>query len=149
MRTVELARVALAAEGLYLRRVARRQALRGAFAVAAAIFAVLMLAVLHIVLYQLARLWLSPLLSAVVVFVLDIVVTGILATLALRGAPDPVETEARQIRVQAVAELRASLTAMGMAAEMAGLLMRSKVRSGARRGVATAVAEVASRLVGR
>lgn len=149
MRTVELARVALAAEGLYLRRVARRQALRGAFAAAAAVFALVLLAVLHVVMFEAARLWLSPLLSATAVLAVDVVITGVLAVFAIRGAPDAVETEAMQIRTQAMAELKRSLTAMGMAAELGGLLFRTAARSGVRRGAATAIAEVASRLLGR
>lgn len=149
MRTVELARVALAAEGLYLRRVARRQAWRGAFAIAAAIFGVLMLAVLHIVLFEVALLWLSPLLSAVAVLVLDLIITGILAALAIRGTPDAVESEAKLIRMQAMAELTRSLTSMGMAAELAGLMFRTGARRGVRRGAATVAAEIASRFIGR
>lgn len=149
MRTVELARVAVAAESLYLRRVARRQAMRGAFAIAAAVFALLLLGVLHVVIYLTARLYLSPLWSATVVLAVDLVIVTILAVLAMRGVPDSVEVEAKQIREQAVAELKRSLTAMGMAAELAGLVFRTTARSGARRGVATAVAEVASRLLGR
>ena len=53
MRSVELAKVALASEGLRLRRMARRQALRVAYGAGAAVFGIAMLVVLHFVIYLL------------------------------------------------------------------------------------------------
>lgn len=149
MRSVELTKVAVAAEGLRLRRFARRQALRVAFGAAAAVFGIAVLVVLHFVIYLVLNIWLSPLLSAVIVLVLDLIGAGVFGAFAVRSAPDTVEAEAREVRAQALIELRRSLTAMGMAAELGGALFRSRARAGVRRGIATAVAEAVSRVIGR
>ncbi len=149
MRTVELAKVATAAEALRLRRIARRQAFRAVYGAGAAVFAIAVLIVLHFLIYVILNRWLSPLLSVLIVLVLDLAVAGVLGFMAVRSPPDAVEVEAKQIRTQALHELKRSLTVMGMAAEVTGLVLRSGARSGVRRSVATIAAEMASRLVGR
>lgn len=149
MRSVELAKVALASEGLRLRRLARRQALRVAYGAGAAVFGIAMLVVLHFVVYLLLVQLVSPVLSAVIVLVLDLVVAGILGGMAFRNVPDTIEAEARAIRVQSLIELRRSLTAMGMAAELGGAVFRSRTRAGFSRAIATMVAESISRVIGR
>lgn len=149
MRTVELAKIATAAEALRLRRIARRQALRGAYAVAAAVFAIAVLVVLHFTVYIALTRWVPPIGSVLIVLAIDIVVAGVLATMALKSVPDTIEIEARQIRTQAMLELKRSLTVMGMAAEVAGMVFRTGVRTQARRSVATVAADMVSRLIGR
>lgn len=149
MRTVELAKIATAAEALRLRRLARRQAMRGAYGAAAAAFAIAVLVVLHFTIYVALTLWLSPMVSVLIVLAIDVIAAGVLGTMALRSVPDPIEVEARQVRVQAMLELKRSLTVMGMAAEVTGLVFRTGVRTRARRSVATAAAEMVSRLIGR
>ena len=149
MRTVELAKVAVSAEALRLRRVARRQAFRAGFAMGAAIFALAILVVLHVVLFIIMRWWLSPILAILVVLAVDVIVAAILGMLAMRNTPDAVEQEAYQIRAQALIELKRSLTFMGTAAEVAGLVIRGQARTGVRRSVANMAAEMASRLIGR
>ena len=149
MRSVELAKVALASEGLRLRRMARRQALRVAYGAGAAVFGIAMLVVLHFVIYLLLLKLVSPVLAAVIVLILDLVVAGVLGSMAIRSVPDAVEEEARMIRAQSLIELRRSLTAMGMAAELGGAVFRSRTRAGFSRTMATMVAETISRVIGR
>ena len=149
MRSVELAKVALASEGLRLRRMARRQAMRVAYGAGAAVFGLAVFMVLHFVIYIVLTQWLSPLLAAVIILVLDLVGAGVLAAIALRNVPDTVEVEAREIRVQSLIELRRSLTAMGVAAELGGAMFRSRTQAGFSRGMATMVAEMISRVIGR
>lgn len=149
MRTVELAKVAVAAEALRLRRIARQQAVRAAVGVAAGIFAISALATLHLVAWTAIRPYLSPLITALILLAFDIVVCGILAVMAIRGVPDPIEAEAKALRVQALEEMKRSLTVMGMAAEVAGTVFRARARTGTRRGAASIAAHLASRLVGR
>ncbi len=149
MRTVELAKVAVAAESLRLRRVARRQSMRAAFGAGAAVFAVAVLVVLHVVGWHAMVGRLTPVQASLVLLAVDVLITAIFAVLAIRGAPDAIEEEAKAIRVQALAEMKRSLTVMGMAAEVAGLAIRTGARSGVRRGAGTVAAEIASRLVGR
>lgn len=149
MRTVELAKVAAAAEALRLRRIARRQGLRAAFGVAAAVFALAILVVLHVVLWQMLRRWVTPIQATLVLLGADVVITAVFAFMAMRDVPDSIEVEAKRIRTQALRELRSSLTVMAMAAEIAGLAVRAGGRSGGRGGLSNTLAEVFSRLIGR
>ena len=112
-------------------------------------FGIAMLVMLHFVIYLLLVQWLSPVLSAVIVLILDLIVAGILGGMAFRSVPGTVEAEARAIRVQSLIELRRSLTAMGMAAELGGAVFRSRTRTGFSRTMATMVAEAISRVIGR
>ena len=83
------------------------------------------------------------------VLAIDLVAAGLLAWLALRDTPSAVEAEAHAIRQQALLEMRRSVTVMSMASEVAGAVFRNRARGGARRGAAYAMAEMASRLIGR
>lgn len=149
MRTVELTKVAVASEGLRLRRFARRQALRVAFGVGAAVFALFALGVLHFTIFIVIERWLGPIGSVLVVLALDVIGAGVLGAMAFSSKPDTVEQEARDVRAQALIELRRSLTTMGMAAEVGGVLLRRRARSGVRRGIAAGAAELVSRVIGR
>ena len=122
MRTVELTRVAVASEGLRLRRFA--------------VFIVL-------------ERWLGPIPSVLIVLALDVIGAGVLGAMALSSKPDAVEQEAREVRAQALIELRRSMTTMALAAEVGGALLRRRARTGVRNGVATGVAHFVSRLIGR
>ena len=141
MRAVELAKVAAAGGALGLRRIARRQALRAAFGVVALAFAIAVLVVLHVVIWSALLLVLSPLLASVALLAIDLVLLVVFGLLAVRGAPDSVEREAKQIREQALIEMRQSLTVMSVAAGVAGAALRTGVRKGARRGLTAALVE--------
>ena len=149
MRTVELAKVAVAAESLRLRRVARRQAMRAAYGAGAAVFGIAVLVALHVVLWHLLVMYVSPLVASLILFGFDLVVAGVLGYMAASSAPDAIEEEAKTVRVQALAEMHRSLTVMGMAAEVAGAALRTGARTGVRRSAGRVAAELASRLVGR
>ena len=149
MRSVELAKVAAAAEALRLRRIARRQAMRGGFGAIAGVFAGAVLVVLHVLLWHVLLRWVSPVQSTLIVLVVDVVIAAVFGFLASRNTPDTIEREAKQIRQQAMIELKHSLTLMSMVAQTANAAMRVGARSGARRGAASVLAEAASRLIGR
>ena len=149
MRTVELAKVAVAAETIRLRRIVHRQSMRVAYAAAAAVFAMALFAVLHVLIYLILRVWLPPVLSALIVLAFDAVAAAIFGSIALRNTPDAAQWEAEQIKAQAVAEIKRSLTVMAVAAEVTGLVLRRRARTGVPRGAASVVAELVSRLVGR
>ena len=149
MRTVELAKVAAAAETLRLRRIVRRQALRAVFGAVAAVFALAALAVLHVVAWQALLLLVTPIQATLIVLAVDVAIAIALGIMAMRDVPDAVEQEAKQIRTQALIEMRSSLTMMAMAAEIAGVAMKAGAGSGMRRGVANTVAEAVSRFIGR
>ncbi len=149
MRTVELAKVAVSAESLVLRREARRQAMRAGFGAGAAIFGIAALAALHVVLYQLLGLYMRPLFAALIVLGVDVVAAAALGYFTLATIPDPVQEEARAIRTQAMDEMRRSLTIIGMTAEVAALLLRTSAQNRMRNGLANTLAMAASRLLGR
>ena len=149
MRSVELARVALSAEALRLRRLARRQAFRAVYAIVALVFLLAVFFGLHVLLWMLLQRWMEPVWATLIVVGVDLVLAVILGALALRGGSDAVEEEAREIKNQAVAELKRSLTLMGIIAQTTGMVFRMRARSGVRRGAAGIAADLASRLIGR
>jgi len=152
MRAVELAKVAAAAEALRLRRIARRQAMRAAFGAGAAVFAIAVFVLLHVVVYDLLLNALSPTVSSLILLGFDLIVAGALAFLAMRNTPDDVEREALEVRRQAVIEMKKSVTFMAIAGEVSALLIRRRARSAVtnpRRSRAWLIADVASRLMTR
>ena len=149
MRAVELAKVAAAAEALRLRRIARRQGIRAAFAAGAAVFAIAVLIVLHVVIWHLLVGYVTPVQASLIVMVIDVVIAVALGVLALRNTPDSVEQEALAIRQQAVIDMKASLTMMSVVASAAGVALRSGARHGVRQGATSALSQIATRLVGR
>lgn len=151
MRAVELAKVAAAAEALRLRRLARRQAIRAGLGVGAAVFGIAVFVLLHIIIYDLLRFALSPVVSAIVVFALDLLAAGVLGMLALRSAPDQIEEEALAVRKQAMIEMRRSITVMAVAGEAARLVIRRRARvvTPSRRSPAWLVADLIARAANR
>ena len=109
MRTVELGRTAAQAEILLIQRMIRRQVMRVVWGAVAAVFAIAVLIMLHVLAFMALAALLSPILDAVAVLGFDALVMIIFVVFALRGAPDPIEAEARMIRDQALAEMRESV----------------------------------------
>lgn len=149
MRTVELAKVAAAAEALRLRRIARRQAVRAAYGVGAAVFGIAVLVVLHVVGWNALQPLLTPTQASLVVLAVDVVLAAGLGFMASRNTPDAIEIEAKAIREQAVIEMRQSLTVMGMVAGVTGVAVRAGARQGIRAGLTGAITEAALRMVRR
>ena len=110
MRTVDLGRTAAQAELVRIKRMIHRQVMRVVWGAVAAVFGIAVLVVLHFIAYlALVPALLSPLLGAVAVFVFDLIVAAIFGLLAMRGAPDAVEAEAKQLRDRSLAGMRDSL----------------------------------------
>ncbi len=154
MRAVELAKVAASAEALRLRRLARRQGLRAAYWAVAGVFAVAVFVLLHVLAYHLMVPHLSPTQASLVILVVDLVLAGVFAFLARRDVPDPVEKEARQIRQQALAEMKSSLTLTAMAGTAAAFLLgrwssKPEVTIVGKRGTMRVVGKLAARLLAR
>ena len=125
MRSVELAKVAASAEALRLRRMARRQGMRAAYGAGAAVFAIGVLVLLHVVIYHvLTPAYVTPLIASLILLVLDLVVAGVFGLMAKSDKPDAIEEEALVVRKQAVVEMRKSMTIMALAGETAGLVLR-------------------------
>ena len=87
MRTVELAKVAASAEALRLRRIVHRQGVRAAYGGAAAVFAVAVFVLLHVVAYHLLIPTVTPTVASVILLAFDAAVAGVCAYLALGNKP--------------------------------------------------------------
>ena len=132
MRSVELAKVAAAAESLRLQRMAARQGMRAAYGAGAAVFGVGVLVLLHVVLFHvLTPAYVTPVWASVILLAVDAVVAGILLLMARSSAPDAIEEEALAVRRLAVVELRRATTFMALAGEAIGVTLRSpRTRAG-------------------
>ena len=105
MRLLDLARAALEAEGLHLRRQARARGIQAALAVAAVIFLILLLGMLHLAGFAaLAPEW-GTARAALILAGADLAVALALALAARRAGHDRLAAEARQVRQQAVRQM--------------------------------------------
>jgi hypothetical protein len=152
MRTVELAKVAAAAEALRLRRIVHRQTMRAVFGAGAAVFAIAVFVLLHVLAYELLVREVTPVVDSLILLAFDLIVAGGLAYLALGNKPDAIEDEALQVRQQAVVEMRQSLTVMALAGEVTGLVLRRRPKADSNtrpRGNVRLLGEIAARVLSR
>lgn len=105
MRLLSLARAAIEAEGLHLRRLARARGLQVALAVAAGVFALLLLLMLHLAAFAALRPDWGAANAALAVAALDLAVALVLTLAARRAGQDRIADEARQVRQQAVRQI--------------------------------------------
>jgi hypothetical protein len=105
VRLLRLARAAFEAEGLHLRRVARARGIQVALAAAAGIFALLLLAMLHLAAFAaLVPEW-GAAQAALLVAAGDLVIAAILAFAASRAGHDRVAEEALLVRQEAMRQI--------------------------------------------
>ena len=105
MRLLGLARAALEAEGLHLRRQARARGIQAALAAAALIFLLLLLGMLHLAGFAaLAPEW-GTARAALILAGGDLVIALVLVFAARRAGRDRLAAEAREIRRQAVRQI--------------------------------------------
>jgi uncharacterized membrane protein len=151
MRAVELAKVAANAEALRLRQLASRQAMRAAYGAVAAVFGLAVLVLVHVVLYNILVLYVSPLVASLILLALDLVVAGICGLKALKSTPSAIEEEALAIRKQALIDLKGSVTMMSLVGEAAGTMFRRgrTVTVVKPRGTVRIAGELAARLLSR
>ena len=118
MRTVRLARVAAQAEILLLRRLLAVAIRHAIFGVIAAIFAIAVLVLLHVVAVLALETFagLSPILSVAIVLGVDLAVAALFGVLAAGKITDPVADEARRVRDTSIEQARQSLTLAAMLA---------------------------------
>lgn len=146
MRSVELARAAAQAEALYLRRLAQRQATRGAFGAVAALFGIAIFVMIHVIIYTLLIGAVSPPIAACILLALDLAAAIVFAVLARRDEPGQIEQEAKLLRDQSLVELRSSLTLMSLAASATGFAVRRRAGKTVR---ARLLGALAARLLSR
>jgi hypothetical protein len=112
MRTVRLARVAAQAEILLLRRLLAVAIRHAIFGVVAAVFAIAVLVMLHVVAVMALERFaiLSPIVSVAIVLGVDLVVAALFGAMAAGKITDPVADEARRVRDTSIEQARQSLT---------------------------------------
>lgn len=152
MRALELAKVAAAAEALRLKRYTRRQGIRIALAAGAAVFLIALMFMVHVLavvfLAMVVHMWLAVL----IVLVVDLVIGGVLGSLALSNKPDRIELEAAAVRRQSLTEAKTAATSLATIGEVAGLAIGMTGRRRAQSskiGKAWMIADLASRFVRR
>jgi hypothetical protein len=124
MRTLRLISIAASAEGLALRRQARRLALQAALGAVAAVFLLCALASAHVAGYfALLLIPLKSLYAALILLGIDIVIMAIFAIIASsRSSPDKIEIEARQVREQARQQIALTAATAGALSPLARIL---------------------------
>jgi hypothetical protein len=87
VRAVSLARVAAEAELLRIQHMLKRQGLRAAFGVIAAVFAVDVLVLCNVAGWQVLRWYVQPIYATLVLLGINTVVMAVVAALAARSSP--------------------------------------------------------------
>jgi hypothetical protein len=121
VRPLRLARVAAQAEVLVVRRQVAGYARRAIWGAVAAVFAMGVLILAHIIAYLALRQYaqFAPIPAAAIVLGVDLVITIIFAAMASGTAPDPILEEAKHLRDQSLEQARQSMTLAAMIAPVA------------------------------
>ena len=127
MRVLQLARAAWEAEQLHLRRVARARGIQAGYAAAAAVFAVLLLVMLHLAAFAALEPGRGPVVAALWVAGGDLVIMAVLGWLASRAGDDPLADEAVRVRQEALRQIGDTAA---RAAVLAPLLRSQNARKG-------------------
>jgi len=123
MRLVRLLRLAAEAEGLHLRRMGRGYAIQAGLGAVAALFGLMLLAMLHLAIWAaLNTPERGPAWAAVLVAAGDLVLLVLFGFLARRRPYDPIEVEAMRVRQEAMQQV----TETGAQMVMFAPLLRSQ-----------------------
>jgi len=109
MRSINLLRIALEAEMLHLRAYAKRQGLRVLWGVVAAIFAVSVLVIVDMLIWQIAHLYVTAIAATLILLAINVILTGLFISLAMRNKPSSEETEAAIVLRDALSAARGTL----------------------------------------
>ena len=135
MRTVDLGRTAAQAELLRIKRLISRQVMRVVWGIVAAVFGIALLVMVHVLACELLDLAVPSWASALIVLAFDGVLAIVFVVLALRGAPDRIEIEARLVRDEALAELRETM----LVSAVMGPVGRAAFRKAGRKSIGSVV----------
>jgi hypothetical protein len=124
MRSVNMAKIAAEAEVIRLKAMAQRQGMWAAFGAAALIFALGVLILLNILIWQLLCLYMQPIYATLILLAINLAVAAAFGVLAMRSTPSQTEQQALELRQRAVRELQGSL-ALSALLPVAGSLFRS------------------------
>jgi hypothetical protein len=109
MRAGNLTKIATEAEILRIKHMLKRQGIRVAFGLVAFVFLVAVLVTANIAIWQVARMYLSPINATLVLLGGNLLLAIIFGLLAARSAPSQTEREALAIRQRALGEARSAL----------------------------------------
>lgn len=127
MRTVNLVKVAAQAEVLRLQHMMKRQGMRAAYGLIAAIFAMGVLVFAHAAVWQLLRMYVDALYATLILLVIDLVLAAVFGLMAAKSSPNQAEREALDVRQRALREARSSLVLTAVV-PIVGTLLRSRRR---------------------
>jgi hypothetical protein len=127
MRLFQLVRAAFEAESLHLRRVVRMRGIQLGLAAGAAVFALLLLVMLHLAAFAALLPGRGAVTAALIVAAGDLVLAAILAFAARRAGHDRIAEEARDVRRLAVRQIGESAAS---ALALAPLLRGRGVKKG-------------------
>ncbi len=106
MRLFRLLQLAAQAETLRWKRTGRGYAFQAAFGAVAAVFALMMLLMLHLAAFEwLAGTTVGRIYGALAIAGVDLVLAGVLGYLAVKGGLDPVAAEAERVRDNALRQV--------------------------------------------
>jgi hypothetical protein len=125
MRPVNMAKIAAEAEVIRLKAMAQRQGMRAAFGAAAVIFALGVLVLLNILIWQLLHLYIQPIYATLILLGINLAIAAAFGVLAMRSTPSQTEQDALEVRQRAIRELQGSL-ALSALLPVAATLFRSK-----------------------
>ncbi len=106
----------------------RRQAMRGVWGAVAAVFAIAVLVMVHVVAFMILAPFITPIWAAVVVLAFDLVMLVIFGVIAANGKPDRIETEARDLRDRALVEMRESMAVTALLNPVGRVVLRTAGR---------------------
>jgi arginine exporter protein ArgO len=125
MRAVNLLKVAARAEVLRLQHMMKRQGVRAAYGLIAAVFALGVLVLAHVAGWQLLRMYVDALYSTLILLGIDLVLAAIFGLMAAKSSPSRAEREALDVRQRALSQARSAL-ALTAVVPIAGALLRSR-----------------------
>ena len=125
MRATRLLRVAAEAELLRLRYLMKRHGVRAALGAVAAIFALSVLVLTDVVIWQILRLYVTPIYATLILLGINLLLAAVFGMMAARSSPSQAERDALDIRQRALEGAKGSL-ALGALVPMAGTLLRSR-----------------------
>jgi hypothetical protein len=133
VKTLDLGRAAAAAEVLLLKRMVGRQVTRAVFGAVAAVFAVGVLILLHVVIYQALAPYLPPLARSAILLGIDLVIAIVCGVMAMSNTPDNIEIEAKLLRDQSLMAMKDSVmmtSLLGPVGTLAGRIIGRKRATG-------------------
>jgi hypothetical protein len=127
VRSISLLKVVAEAELLRLQATLKRQGLRIAFGVIAAIFALGLMILCNIAVWQILRWYVEGIYATLILLGVNLLFTVIFAMLAIRSSPSQAERDALRIRRDALVAARGS-AALSTLIPIAGTVIRYRRR---------------------